>query len=630
MQPQTNAKHRKFSPDYNQRIVNNPDKRPETPADFAAYTGLSRKRTRQWRQDPQAYVNHLLSTALEQVAAVPAPASAAQVSTRDKARAVCGAGSLGFSVSFMLAKAWTSLWGFLPTLSKSDPRLFFLVGAAGFDLIASFLHATVAKTVAFGPGANYGGPQAPDKAAFDNYVTLLGMWYVASARGDAPHADEIAAALQELVDGVIARAQAEQDKGTPLRFDFREHPLLGGWLRNGHFHLAFFSYSVVYLFSGSLAPHLRLWIERLPATVAQKAGLFALSDFLASAAMGQLAGISTMSLHMLGNAWIQHGADKPGLHQTWKQEQPVALKKCLAVTPSLLELVNTRSAIEASILESSLSPAEKRLRLARFEALVLPLLDPAIERLQRVHRKYQQRSALMETTQGRDQIARNKTGAIVFEGAGKTPHRLINRSPAAIRLRTTGEVVGNMLAMLVQVYSLFYLYTLFASTMPFTDTAASVPFGAAINGSDSWAHTSDAGFINDTQAWFGVPEDTQRYSTGAGWILIAAFSLRAATIPGAELLLNLLYAAVVWMGRPAVPCESGAPSASDDDEHSDGPPPPSYRPPSPGDRVSPEPVEVVVDGETADESVSAQACAHPPSSVTVIDGLMEGVTPSNE
>ena len=631
MHPKTSAKPRKFSPEHNQRTINNPNKRPLTPADFAAYTGLSRKRTRQWRQDPQAYIHHLLSTALEQVAAVPAPASAAVVPTGDKVRAVCGAGSLGFSVSFMLAKAWASLWGFLPSLSQSDPRLFFLVGAAGFDLIASFLHATVAKTVAFGPGANYGGPQAPDKAAFDNYVTLLGMWYVASARGDAEQTQEIAATLQELVDGVIARAQAEQDKGTPLCFDFREHPLLGSWLRNGHFHLAFFSYSIVYLFSGSLAPHLRAWIEQLPATLAQKAGLFALSDFLASAAMGQLAGISTMSLHMLGNAGIQHGADKPGLHQTWKQEQAVALKKCLAVTPSLFELVNIRSAIEASILESPLSPAEKRLRLAGFEAQVLPLLDPAIERLQRVHRKYQRRSALLETTEGRNQIAREKTGAIVFEGAGKTAHRLINRSPAAIRLRTTGEVVGTMLAMLAQAYSMFYLYTLFASTMPFTDTAAAVPFGAPLNGSDAWAHTGDMGFTNGTQAGAGVPEDTQLYSSWAGWILIAAFSLRAGLIPATELLLNLLYAAVAWMGRPSDPRERGAPSASDDGtEDSDGPPPPGYRPPPPDDGASPALVDVVVDGGTADQSVAAQASAHPPCSVTVIDGLIEGVAPSNE
>lgn len=629
MQPQTSAKPRKFGPEYNQRIINDPNKRPETPADFAAYTGLSRKRTRQWHQDPQAYIHQLLTTALEQVAAVPAPASAAVVTTRDKVKAVCGAGSLGFSVSFMLAKAWASLWGFLPSLSQSDPRLFFLVGAAGFDLIASFLHATVAKTVAFGPGANYGGPQAPDKAAFDNYVTLLGMWYVASAQGDAEKTQEIAAALQELVDGVIARAQAEQDKGTPLSFDFREHPLVGAWLRNQHFHWAFFSYSVVYLFSGSLAPHLRLWIEQLSATVAQKAGLFALSDFLVSVTLGQFAGASTLGLHMLGYEHLQHGVVKPGLHQTWRQEQPVALKKCLAVTPSLLELVNIRSAIEASILDSPLSPAEKRLRLAGFEAQVRPLLDPAIEQLQRVHRKYQRRSALLETTEGRNQIAREKTGAIVFEGAGKTAHKLINRSPAAIRLRTTGEVVGNMLAMLAQAYSMFYLYTLFASTMPFTDTSASVPFGAPLNGSDSWAHTGHAGFINGTQAGAGVPEDTQLYSTWAGWILIAAFSLRAGLIPATELLLNLFYAAMVWMGHPADPRQASVDTVEtvETDDSEDNPPPPTYRPGPPLAEPAIELTEVEVDDEQVPDEeptwspTANEASRHPPSSVANIENL---------
>ena len=118
-----------------------------------------------------------------------------------------------------------------------------------------------------------------------------------------------------------------------------------------------------------------------------------------------------------------------------------------------------------------------------------------------------------------------------------------------------------MLAMLAQAYSMFYLYTLFASTMPFTDTAAAVPFGAPLNGSDAWAHTGDVGFTNGTQAGAGVPEDTQLYSSWAGWILIAAFSLRAGLIPATELLLNLLYAAVVWMGRPSDPRERGAPSA---------------------------------------------------------------------
>lgn len=620
----------KFSPEYNRQFISDPAKRPTMAAKFAPYMGLSEPKARRWASDPEKYVNDLLAEALEQMAQVPAPVITAEVPTKDKVKAVCGAGSLGFSVSFMLAKAWTSLWGLLASLSTSDPRLFFIVGAAGFDLIASFTHATVANAVAFGPGANYGGPQAPDKAAFDNYSTLLGMWYVASASGDTPQANEIATALQEVVNGVITRAQAEQDKGTPLCFDFREHPLVGAWLRNQHFHWAFFSYSVVYLFSGSLAPHLRKWIEQLSATVLMKSGLFALADFLASATMGQFAGISTLSIHMLGNKYLQHGADKAGLHQTWRQEQAVAFQKCQAIAPALLELLNIPHTIEQSIQSSTLSDEEKRERQAAYRAQVLPLIEPTKERLFKLNTKYQRRVVLLESKEGRDTIAKKRAGDLVFKGGGKTPHKLINRSPHAIRIRTASVVVGNMLAMLAQAYSIFHLYMLFADTMPFTDTSVHADSGASHNGTDPWTNATSPGFVNGTRGLPGVPADTQLYSTLAGWILIAAFSLRAATIPATELLLNLFYAAMLSMGRPAGPRQSGSPSVETDDS-GENPPPPTYRPqdPSSGKSVELSEVEVEIDAEddgdaenTLWQSDRDERSPYPPSAVTVIEDLM--------
>lgn len=519
---------------------------PQVPRDLAPYTGLTSEQQQQWEDDPRAFINELLRQTLSDVKQVQAAPCIAPVQGIDKVKAAVKGGTIGFSVSFMLAKAWVNLWGLLATLAKGNAQTFFLIGAGGYAIIASLSHATLAKVAGFAPGANYGGPQAPDRDAFHNYITLLGMWYVAMGDEDREQADRIAQALQEVVDGVIARAQQHDAAGQPLSFDFRDHPILGSWFRNGHFHLAFFSYSALYLLSGGFAPWLREALMKMPASVAERAGLYALCDFLAAAACGQLAGILTLAGHMLGNSHIQRGPDRPGLHHSWPQELDAARTRLSHLNAGAAELALIRSRLVDGIATAPMSEEERTHCQRMLQQRVLPWIDEAIDRLEGQQTKWLKRKKLLTTPEGRDEIASRKAGALAFKGAGKTAHKLINGSPHAQGLRSASEAVGNLPSLLPMAYALMVMYGLFATFMPFDEHA---PSPMPMNGTVPPAEFPSGGG-NHTLGATGTPGPVEEWSLAIGWILITGFSgIRPFSIPGTELLFSLILAAALKVGH---------------------------------------------------------------------------------
>lgn len=527
---------KKYSPERNQQVINNPRRRPQDASDFAAYTGLPRKAARLWARNPEQYIHGLMQQTLDAVAAVNTPATTAQVTLLNKARAALEAGTLGYSVSFLPAKVCVNLFGWLAAVfPEHGPRLF-LAGATGYTLLASILHPTSTKIVAGSLAANHGGPQPVDKAALDNAITLWCMALV--RRADGQDDSDIQLAIQEIADAVLARAGAEARKGTPLPFDSRRHPILGAAARTWGFYASFFSFSLLYFLAGGLTPLERRSFMDMPGSVALRAGLFNLTDALVWMVCGEIAGIMTLAGHLFTNATVQHGPDKPGLNQTWPEELQAALEKLEFVVSLHSELVRLRNTIQRNIRASAVGEHEKNRRAKVFREKVLPLLDEAIDQVETLQAKYVERAGLLRTEAGRWELSKKKIGAMVLRGAGKTPHKLINSAPLALRMRTASEIAGNALSLLMFSYAILHMYTLFSTTMPFRETDMD---GAVPRNGSGW-NDSHAAVFNGTATGSDIPLETQVFSTLLGLILIAAFSTRAAFIPFVEVLLNAILA----------------------------------------------------------------------------------------
>jgi len=519
-----------------QAAIKDLDQHPTCAKDFAPYTGLPRKAARQWARNPEQYIHGLMQQTLDTVAAVKTPATAAQVTLLNKARAAFEAGTFGYSVSFLPAKVCVNLFGWLASVFPGHAPQLFLAGAAGYNLIASSLHPTSTKIVAGSLAANHGGPQPVDKAALDNAITLWCMALV--RRADGQDDSDLQLAIQEIADTVLARAEAEARKGTPLPFDCRQHPILGAAARTWGFHASFFSFSLMYLLAGGLAPLERQSFMDMPGSVALRAGLFNLTDLLVWMACGEIAGIMTLAGHLFTNAKVQHGADKPGLNQTWPQELEAALEKLEPIVALHSQLIRLRNTIQNNIRVSQVGEDEKRRRAKVFRETVLPLLDEAIGRMEALQAKYEERARLLKTEEGRWKLSQKKIGATVLKGSGKTPHKLINSAPSALRIRTASEIGGNVLSLLMFSYAILHMYALFSTTMPFRET----DMDGAVPPNGSGMNDSHPVVFNGTAARSDIPMETQVFSTLLGVILIAAFSTRAAFIPLVEVLLNALYA----------------------------------------------------------------------------------------
>lgn len=618
MQPSSLGK--KYSPERNQQVINNPKRRPQDAKDFAAYTGLPRSAARQWARDPQQYLNGLMQQTLDSLAAVQVPPTPAAVSLRDKLLATLKGGSMAYSVSFLPAKACVNLFGWLATLLPEHARALFMAGAAGYNLSASILHPTSTRIVAGSLAANYGGPQPLDKATLDNAITLWCMGLV--KRADGQDDSDIQSAIREIADAVIARATAEAEKGTPLSHDYRSHPILGSAARTWGFHASFFSFSFMYLLAGGLTPVERQFFMNMSGPVALRSGLFNLTDLLVWMVCGEIAGMMTLAGQLLTNATVQHGPEKLGLNQTWQEELEAALEKLGHIVPLHTQLVGVRNAIRRNIRASQVGDEEKQRRAQVFKEKVLPLLDDAIGRLDALQAKHEGRARLLKTERGRWELTRNKIGATVLKGAGKTPHKLINGSSQALRIRTASEILGNMLSLLAFSYSIVHMYTLFSTTMPFRETNRD---DAAAYNVSQWDTTAPASF-NRTAGEPHTPVETQIFSTLLGVILIAAFSTRALFIPLVEVVLNLLHAGGLRSARALGLRGQDTGAASSDD----GPPPPDDQPDETPDDQPDETPSERIDDVHASGRASTDSEAFLNSVTTRLDGLIDMIDQLND
>lgn len=612
-----------YSSTYNQGVINSKKKCPSNPKYGAAYTGLRPKEAHQWALGPDKYINGLLEQTLNDVAAVQTANALVPLSTRDRIKLVTQAGMWAYSASFLPAKFVVNLFGFLATLSPEHARKLFIAGAAGYNLTASLLNPTSTQIMAGGRLIAFGGAQPPDNAAWGNFITLLGMRLVAQADDDHEQVAVCESALQEIRDSVLARAQAEADKGTPLSFDDRDNPIWGAARRTWGWHASFFSFSLMYLVAGGLAPVERLCFMNMPGSTALRSGLYNLTDLLVWIVCGEIAGILTMAGQLWTNAKVQHGAEKPGLHQSWPEELLASQEKLNGIVLSHTKLIGIRNSIQRNIRASRVSDEEKRRRLQAVKEQVLPLLDAAIDRVARLQTKYERRSRLLTTEAGRNELASDKVAATVLKGAGKTPHKVINQSPGALQRRVGGLMLGNMLSLALLSYAIFELYLQFSNTMPFREHENTAVVGSAFNNTDLWNNATAADF-NGAHAEPHIPMDTQAYSTLLGVVLILCFNTRAAFIPMMELLLSALCAGGLWGARQVglrgtdKPAEPGS---TDDD----GPPPPDYRPDAPP--VEPQDMEMPVSMDhRADEELVEVVDEAPPSE----DGGEAGRTPPPE
>ncbi len=621
---------------HHQATINAPEKRPTQAKDFAPYTGLPRKAARQWARNPEQYIHGLMQQTLDAVAAVNTPTTTAQVTPLNKARAALEAGTLGYSVSFLPAKVCVNLFGWLAAVFPEHAPRLFLAGAAGYNLLASILHPTSTKIVAGSLAANHGGPQPLDKAALDNAITLWCMALV--RRADGQDDSDIQQAIQEIADAVLARAGTEAQKGRPLPFDSRQHPILGAAARTWGFHASFFSFSLMYCLAGGLTPLERQSFIDAPGSVALRAGLFNLTDALVWMVCGEIAGIMTLAGHLFTNATVQHGPDKPGLNQTWPEELEAALEKLEFIVSLHSELIRLRNTIRRNILASPVGEEEKKRRTKVFREKVLPLLDEAIDQVEALQTKYEERARLLSTEEGRWELSKKKIGAMVLKGAGKTPHKLINSAPHALRMRTASEIGGNMLSLLMFSYAILHMYTLFSTTMPFRET----DMNGTVPRNDSGLNDSDPAVFNGTATGSDIPLETQVFSTLLGVILIAAFSTRAAFIPLVEVLLNAIYAGGLRGARKLGLRGENAADASTGDRLSatdDDPPSPDHQAEGPPETSFPnvqavesneDPIEVVDDdwssgSDPADWSAAQQRHRVPAHTLTQLEAIIRMV-----